>query len=95
MIIYSYFSLAMGIIFALFAVFMLISTFTGWLTPRVACFIFCFILTLMSAGLISNSFDKPSPTVDDVMNGNAIYRETQIIQNSDTVRLYDIVWKEE
>lgn len=84
-----------GIILAIFAILFLVLTITGWLKPRVACFIFTFVFTLFSVGTIRESFKTRYPTRNDVISGKAIYQETQIIQNGDTTRLYDIVWKEE
>lgn len=33
------------------------------------------------------------PTKQDVLDGKAIYQETQIITGNDTIKTYDIVWK--
>lgn len=38
--------------------------------------------------------DKPVPTKQDVIDGKAIYQETQVITNNDTIETYDIVWKQ-
>ena len=34
------------------------------------------------------------PTKQDVLDGKAIYQETQIITDNDTIKTYDIVWKQ-
>ena len=38
--------------------------------------------------------DKPIPTKQDVIDGKAIYQETQVITGNDTIKTYDIVWKQ-
>lgn len=36
----------------------------------------------------------PTPTKRDVLNGKAIYEEILIINKGDTIKTYNIVWKE-
>ena len=33
------------------------------------------------------------PSKQDVIDGKAIYQETQVITGNDTIKTYDIVWK--
>ena len=35
------------------------------------------------------------PTKQDVIDGKAIYQETQVITGNDTIKTYEIVWKQE
>lgn len=37
---------------------------------------------------------EPNPTKQDVIDGKAIYQETQVITGNDTIKTYDIVWKQ-
>ena len=38
--------------------------------------------------------DKYTPTKQDVLDGKAIYQETQTITSNDTIKTYDIIWKQ-
>jgi hypothetical protein len=38
--------------------------------------------------------DKPIPTKQDVLDGKAIYQESIHIRNNDTIKTYEIVWKQ-
>ena len=38
--------------------------------------------------------EAPVPTKQDVLDGKAIYQETQIITGNDTIKTYDIIWKQ-
>ena len=38
--------------------------------------------------------DEGVPTKQDVLDGKAVYQETQVITGSDTIKTYDIVWKQ-
>lgn len=60
---------------------------------------FCvFLLSLVflipiGVGLIA--YDKNSePTEQDVLDGKAYYQETQVITDNDTIKTYEIVWKQ-
>lgn len=35
-----------------------------------------------------------TPTKQDVLDGKAVYKETLIINKGDTIKTYEIVWKE-
>ena len=37
---------------------------------------------------------EPNPTAQDVLDGKAYYQETQIITGNDTIKTYDIIWKQ-
>ena len=37
---------------------------------------------------------KDNPTKQDVLDGKAVYQEAQIITGSDTIKIYEIVWKQ-
>ncbi len=57
-----------------------------------------FIAGGIVCGFMSNSHlsDKnQTPTKQDVLDGKAIYQETQVITGNDTIKTYDIVWKQE
>lgn len=47
-------------------------------------------VTLIVLGL----FVTLEPTKQDVLDGKAIYQETQIITGNDTIKTYEIVWKQ-
>ena len=51
------------------------------------------ILIPMGVGLITNN-KNPKPTKQDVIDGKAYYQETQVITGNDTIKTYDIVWKQ-
>ena len=54
----------------------------------------CFLVFLIPIGvglIVDNKNLKP--TKQDVLDGKAIYQETQIITGNDTIKTYDIVWK--
>lgn len=51
-----------------------------------------FIIVGFIVVFISN-FIEIGPTKQDVLNGKAIYQETQIITGNDTIKTYDIIWK--
>lgn len=55
----------------------------------------CYLILLipMGVGLITNNKNS-KPTKQDVIDGKAIYQEIQIITGNDTIKTYDIVWKE-
>lgn len=38
--------------------------------------------------------DKPIPTKQDVLDGKAYYQENIHIRDNDTIKTYDIVWKQ-
>ncbi len=38
--------------------------------------------------------DKPVPTKQDVLNGKVIYQESIHIRDNDTIKTYEIVWKQ-
>ncbi len=56
-----------------------------------------FVLVLMGIIVafpgVSAIIDKSAPTKQDVLDGKAIYQETQIITGNDTIKTYEIVWK--
>ena len=37
---------------------------------------------------------EPKPTKQDVLDRKAIYQETQVIIGNDTIKTYDILWKQ-
>ena len=39
-------------------------------------------------------YKYPTPTKQDVIDGKAIYQETQVITGNDTIKTYDIIWKQ-
>lgn len=58
------------------------------------CMFLCYLVFLIPIGVVLISYDKKSdPTKQDVIDGKAIYQETQIVTGNDTIKTYDIVWK--
>lgn len=53
--------------------------------------LFGIIFTLLGVLIIT---DEGVPTKQDVINGKAVYQETQIITGNDTIKTYEIVWKQ-
>ena len=41
-----------------------------------------------------NKGETKLPTKQDVLDGKAIYQETQVITDNDTIKTYKIVWKQ-
>ena len=37
---------------------------------------------------------EPEPTKQDVLDRKAIYQETQVITDNDTIKIYEILWKQ-
>lgn len=52
-----------------------------------------FIIFVPSLIIGLGLYQPVHPTKQDVIDGKAIYQETQIIIGNDTVKTYDIVWK--
>lgn len=52
-----------------------------------------FILLLFIGIFLIIAGDGKSPTKEDVLKGNAIYQETITIQGGDSIKTYDIVWR--
>ena len=55
----------------------------------------CYLVLLipLGAGLIMDD-KNPKPTKQDAIDGKAIYQETQIITGNDTIKTYNIIWKQ-
>ena len=51
------------------------------------------ILVMVVGGLCLWSF-VDNVTKQDVIDGKAYYQEAQIITGNDTIKIYDIVWKQ-
>lgn len=54
--------------------------------------ILCGIVCVLASVVVITT--KDSPTKQDVLDGKAIYQETQIITGNDTIKTYDIIWKQ-
>lgn len=55
-----------------------------------------FIIFIPSLIIGLGLYQPAHPTKqDDVIDGKAIYQETQVITGNDTIKTYDIVWKQE
>lgn len=55
----------------------------------------CFLAFLIPIGvglIVDNK--NPEPTKQDVLDGKAVYQENVHIRNNDTIKTYDIVWKQ-
>lgn len=58
-----------------------------------------FLLTLVGIVFIFPGIlvitSEDVPIKQDVLDGKAVYQETQIITGNDTIKTYEIVWKKE
>lgn len=54
-----------------------------------------FIIFVPSLIIGLGIYQPVNPTKQDVIDGKAIYQETQVITGNDTIKTYDIVWKQE
>lgn len=54
-----------------------------------------FIIFVPSLIIGLGLYQPANPTKQDVLDGKAIYQETQVITGNDTIKTYDIVWKQE
>ena len=54
-----------------------------------------FIIFVPSLIIGLGLYQPVNPTKQDVIDGKAIYQETQVITGNDTIKTYDIVWKQE
>ena len=81
----------MGIVVIILGVILLICGIIGLikLNPNFLIGIFSGIV-LIVLGL----FVALEPTKKDVLDGKAIYQETIYITNNDTIKTYEIVWKQ-
>ena len=52
-----------------------------------------FIIFVPSLIIGLGLYQPANPTKQDVIDGKAIYQETQVITGNDTIKTYDIVWK--
>ena len=56
----------------------------------------CFLTFLIPIGIVLIVGNKTqNPQKQDVLDGKTIYQETQVITGNDTIKTYDIVWKQE
>ena len=53
-----------------------------------------FIIFVPSLIIGLGIYQPVHPTKQDVIDGKAIYQETQVITGNDTIKTYDIVWKQ-
>ena len=53
-----------------------------------------FIIFVPSLIIGLGLYQPVHPTKQDIIDGKAIYQETQIITGNDTIKTYDIVWKQ-
>lgn len=53
-----------------------------------------FIIFVPSLVIGLGLYQPVHPTKQDVIDGKAIYQETQVITGNDTIKTYDIVWKQ-
>ena len=54
-----------------------------------------FIIFVPSLIIGLGLYQPVHPTKQDVIDGKAIYQETQVITGNDTIKTYEIVWKQE
>lgn len=55
----------------------------------------CHLILIIPIGVGLITCKTIEPTKQDVLDGKAYYQETQIITGNDTIKTYDIVWKQE
>ena len=60
--------------------------------PWLSLIAFIIFVTSLIIGL--GLYQPVHPTKQDVLDGKAIYQKTQIITGNDTIKTYDIVWKQ-
>lgn len=53
-----------------------------------------FIAIIILGGTVIHSAFNPIPTKQDVLDGKAVYEETITIHKGDSIKTYEIVWKE-
>lgn len=53
-----------------------------------------FIIFVPSLIIGLGLYQPVHPTKQDVIDGKAIYQEIQVITGNDTIKTYDIVWKQ-
>ena len=53
-----------------------------------------FIIFVPSLIIGLGLYQPTHPTKQDVIDGKAIYQEIQVITGNDTIKTYDIVWKQ-
>lgn len=85
----------LGIIFFLIGGYVIAMLFTeeGYISGSLL--FLCFgILGVFFIILGVNEDKIIKPTKQDVLDGKAIYEETIVIRNNDTIKTYEIVWKE-
>lgn len=54
-----------------------------------------YLVFLIPFGIAGIDNENPKPTKQDVIDGKAIYQKTQVITGNDTIKTYEIVWKQE
>lgn len=57
-------------------------------------FIFIYIGIIIGLAGVLMIFHKNSLTKQDVIDGKAFYQETQVITGNDTIKTYEILWKQ-
>lgn len=55
------------------------------------CFL-AFLILIDVVLIVDNKIQNPQK--QDVLDGKAIYQETQVITGNDTIKTYEIVWKQ-
>ena len=88
-------------LFIIFASISAVTTIAGLFLPfdtgKIKYVSLLFVGIIMIIGTIRwGNLNLPrNPTKQDVLDGRAIYQEAQIITGNDTIKTYDIVWKQE
>ena len=90
----------MTFIFIIFAFASALTTTVGLFLPfetgkiKYVPLFFIDVVMIIGAIYLGNSNLSKNPTKQDVIDGKAIYQETQIITGNDTIKTYDIIWKQ-
>lgn len=86
-----YILLALCVLVVVLTIFFAVTdtfSFKGPVAALIALLLLCSTFVVFTP-TVSNT----QPTKQDVLNGKAIYQETQVIIGNDTIKTYDIVWK--
>ena len=79
----------LGTVFLILSIRDFIKSYPEFILAGIIAVLF-YILGSMFIGFMG----KTAPTKQDVLDGKAYYQETQVITNNDTIKTYDIVWKQ-
>ena len=93
--IYSYFELFGGIILIILSIILIIFIIKDYTEGDSLFLIFPGVMIFFGVFAFYDSFCPPTPTKEDVLDKKAEYIETIHITGNDTIKTYNIKWKEE